>query len=105
MRKKNENPNLKVCRSVGGWTHGTGGFSAASKDEASRKTFAQNSLQFIQQHGFDGIDIDWEYPGYADHPDMKCGGKGTVTSCADDVKNYPLLLKALKEYTTPTVCL
>ena len=60
---KSKNPNLKVLLSVGGWTHGTGGFSLAAKTDASRRIFAKNTLNFIKANNFDGIDIDWEYPG------------------------------------------
>ena len=64
MAKRRENPSLKVYLSVGGWTHGTGPFKLAAASESSRATFARNSLHFIKHHDFDGIDIDWEYPGY-----------------------------------------
>lgn len=68
MALKSANPKLKVYLSVGGWTHGTWGFSIAARDDTSRRVFATNALNFIQTHKFDGIDIDWEYPGYEGHP-------------------------------------
>ena len=73
--------------SVGGWTHGTGGFSLAAKTSSSRQTFAQNALSFINTHKFDGIDIDWEYPGY----------EGTAGGSPGDVQNYLPFLKVLKQ--------
>ena len=66
---KQQNPNLTILLSVGGWSHATGGFALAAASASHRKVFAQNALAFIQQYGFDGIDLDWEYPGYTDHPD------------------------------------
>jgi len=28
----------------------------------SRAQLAENIVRFAKQHGFDGIDLDWEYP-------------------------------------------
>lgn len=71
MAKKVENPDLKVVLSIGGWTHGTGGFALASASAQSRQTFAENALKFITDNRFDGIDIDWEYPGFKGGPKQK----------------------------------
>ena len=68
MSLKNSNPSLKVYLSIGGWTHGTGAFSIAASSDYNRRLFAANSLEFIKNNKFDGIDIDWEYPGYEGHP-------------------------------------
>jgi chitinase len=58
---KQQYPNLLTLISVGGASHSKYFPSAASNDTA-RRHFAQSCVQFMKQNGFDGIDIDWEYP-------------------------------------------
>lgn len=61
---KKNNPNLKVLLSMGGWNEGSAIYSDVASDPVRRRKLAENVLQFLQQWGFDGFDIDWEYPGY-----------------------------------------
>jgi chitinase len=58
---KAEYPQLRALISVGGASHSTN-FSAVAADQGLRTTFVQSSVQFMTQNGFDGIDIDWEFP-------------------------------------------
>lgn len=35
-------------------------FPAVAGDAAKRGTFVRSAIQYAQQYGFDGIDIDWQ---------------------------------------------
>merc|ERR1719175_475804 len=61
---KQKNPDLKVLFSVGGWTAGGWIFSQMTQTAASRLEFIKSCIHFVNYFGLDGIDLDWEFPGY-----------------------------------------
>ena len=85
---KQTNPTLKTLISVGGWTW-SGKFSDVALTDASRTAFADSCVTFIKQYGFDGVDIDWEYPVN--------GGLPTNIKRPEDKHNFTLLLQKLRE--------
>lgn len=85
---KAKNPALRTLISVGGWDYSTY-FSVVAATAESRERFAQSCVGFILEHGFDGIDLDWEYP-------VSGGPAGVVNSPADK-ENFTLLLAAIRQ--------
>ena len=86
LRKKH--PHLKTLISVGGWTLSSP-FSDAALTDASRGKLARSCVAFMKKYGFDGIDIDWEYP-------VGGGEAGNKTRPADK-QNFTLLLAELRK--------
>jgi GH18 family chitinase len=48
-----------IC--VGGWDR-SDGFSAMSDDARARRRFGDEIIGFCDEHGFAGVDLDWEHP-------------------------------------------
>ncbi|MGH9599958.1 MAG: glycoside hydrolase family 18 protein [Terracidiphilus sp.] len=84
---RRQNPALAVLVSVGGWSW-SAGFSDAALTAASRASFAESAVEFIDRYDLDGLDVDWEYPGQpgAGHAYRK-----------QDKQNFTLLLEELRE--------
>ncbi|MBQ8555999.1 MAG: hypothetical protein IJ438_09035 [Clostridia bacterium] len=81
-----KHPHIDGVLSVGGW--GAEGFSDACATAEGRQLLADSILALMDEHGFVGVDIDWEYPGIS--------GTG-IKSRPEDVDNWYALLALLRE--------
>ncbi|MFE6846631.1 glycoside hydrolase family 18 protein [Streptomyces sp. NPDC057686] len=100
---KAKHPGLKVLLSLGGWSWSTH-FSDAALTPASRKALVQSCIDLyikgnLPQDGarggagaaagvFDGIDLDWEWPGSA--------GDTDTTYRPEDKQNFAALVKEFR---------
>ncbi|MFD9887530.1 chitinase C-terminal domain-containing protein [Streptomyces alboflavus] len=112
---KKKHPNVKTMVSVGGWAEtggyfgddgkrvNSGGFYSmatnadGSVNQAGIETFADSTVAFIKKYGFNGVDIDYEYP-----TTMKDAGNPLDWQLANGrraglVKGYAVLMKTLRE--------
>ncbi|GJC89959.1 killer toxin subunits alpha/beta [Colletotrichum liriopes] len=84
-------PDIKIWVALGGWAFNDPGptqttFSDIAASSAHTKTFLDSLVQMCNKYGFDGVDIDWEYPVAEDR-----NGR------PEDYKNIVTFMKALRE--------
>lgn len=87
---KSEAAGLQTWISVGGWSFTDPGeyqhaFSTMTSSQGNRAAFISGLIKFMNTYGFDGVDLDWEYPGADD--------RGGVPA---DTANYVSLVKEIK---------
>ncbi|XP_076042458.1 putative chitinase 10 isoform X2 [Oratosquilla oratoria] len=87
---KEKNPNLKVMVAIGGWNEGGRKYSHMASTPENRKAFVDSALKFMLDYNWDGLDLDWEYPGASDR-----GGKYA------DKSNFAKLCQELSEVFKP----
>ena len=91
-RLKDYQPGLQVWISIGGWsmndqdqpTHAT--FSALAASDSAQQAFFSSLLSFMETYGFDGVDVDWEYPVAQER-----------SGNPEDFKNYVTFLQNLRK--------
>src|SRR5690606_21061898 len=94
---KKKYPHLKTLLAIGGWSFndppevaGEGStawvFTTMVEKRESRKYFIVQSISYLRANGFDGLDLDWEYPG-----DESRGGR------PQDKQNFTLLCQEFIE--------
>ncbi|KAL2812544.1 glycoside hydrolase superfamily [Aspergillus cavernicola] len=91
---KSKKPSLKTWIAVGGWSFNDAtnspntqtAFSDMAGSAANRQMFIASLRHFMQTWGFDGVDIDWEYPGADD--------RGGIDA---DTANFVKLVRDMKD--------
>ncbi|XP_076241035.1 putative chitinase 2, partial [Calliopsis andreniformis] len=81
---RKEYPHLRVSLAIGGWNEGSKNYSELALSPERRQKFIGSVVEYLGQYGFNGFDLDWEFPGDR-------GGSPI------DKQNFVLLVKELKE--------
>jgi chitinase len=67
-RLRDAHPHLRLLLSIGGWAQAPQ-YSDAALTAGSRAAFARSCIeQYVIRSGFDGIDVDWEFPVHGGIP-------------------------------------
>jgi chitinase len=91
MRLKAAQPEIKILPSIGGWTLSDPLFDL--DNTANRKVFINSVIAFLKKYEFfDGVDIDWEFPGG--------GGANANLGSAKDSGTYEALMFELRTALT-----
>ncbi|KAL4795046.1 glycoside hydrolase superfamily [Aspergillus venezuelensis] len=83
--------DVKIMIALGGWTFNDPGptatvFSDLAASEEKQKKFFKSLISFMSTHGFDGVNLDWEYPRSDDR-----------SGRPEDFKNFPKFMRNLKD--------
>ncbi|XP_068209059.1 uncharacterized protein [Palaemon carinicauda] len=85
---RHRNPSAKMLLALGGWTDSrTDKYSRLVASPKLRADFVAHAVQFLKGYGFDGLDLDWEYPAYQ--------------SSASDKQGFSLWVKELRAAFNP----
>ena len=60
---KVDTPSLTTLLAVGGWNFGTAKMSAMLATQTNREEFIFSAIELLREYNFDGLDLDFEYPG------------------------------------------
>ncbi|PKG38147.1 glycoside hydrolase family 18 protein [Psychromonas sp. Urea-02u-13] len=96
---KAANPHLVVLPSFGGWTMSQP-FHEMIKTDAGRQQFVTSALKLVDDAEiFDGIDLDWEYPGGGGLTTASWDPKTklSVDAMKHETEMFTVMLKELRE--------
>ncbi|XP_061712227.1 probable chitinase 10 isoform X1 [Cydia pomonella] len=80
---------VRVVIGLGGWNDSAGDkYSRLVNNPSARKKFVVHAIDFIEQFGFDGLDLDWEYP--------KCWQVECEKGPYSDKQGFASLIKELR---------
>ncbi|EJT79718.1 hypothetical protein GGTG_04802 [Gaeumannomyces tritici R3-111a-1] len=91
MLIKKQDPDLRIFIAIGGWTFNDPGptattFSDIAASVPRQTVFIESLISFMSTYGFDGVDLDWEYPAADDRSGREV-----------DFDNFPKFMARLRD--------
>lgn len=81
---------IRVVLCIGGYGNGAIPWSKAAKTKEGREKLAASIVENVVKLNYDGVDVDWEYPGFYTDPSWN------ITQ-AEDTKNYTLMMQEIRK--------
>jgi chitinase len=103
-----KNPPVKTLLSTGGGGNDPTVFSKMVSSRATRQTFIDSTIEVARKYGFDGVDLDWEFPANAeDMSNLALLYKQWRAALLDEARTFrkPLLLLTSAVYYASKITL
>ena len=84
---------IRVLLCIGGYGDAAIPWSMAAYTEEGRVKLAKSIVDNVVKYNYDGVDVDWEYPGFYNPGNVY---DWSITT-AEDSANYTLLMKEIKK--------
>ncbi|KAM7354055.1 chitinase 10 [Cochliomyia hominivorax] len=85
---------VKVSLALGGWNDSLGDkYSRLVRSPQARARFIKHALEFLEKYGFEGLDLDWEYP--------VCWQTDCNKGMPDEKEGFTALVRELSEAFKP----
>ncbi|KAG5306552.1 CHIT2 chitinase, partial [Acromyrmex insinuator] len=98
------NQGLKVSLGIGGWNEGSTNYSLMASSPDRRRIFIASTVEFLKMYGFDGLDLDWEFPGSrGGAPHDKQNFVSLVQELKDAFREHRFLLTAAISAISSTI--
>lgn len=88
------NGGKKVLIALGGWGH-EAGFIPVATNPVIRSTFIESLMNFVIQNGYDGVDLDWEFPTNTAQRDSLTSLVREIRAALDEVDSSYLVTMAV----------
>lgn len=101
---KHVNSRLKTLLAVGGWNEDSSKYSRVAANSSFRRNMITSTIDLLLKYGFDGFDLDWEYPAQrGGSPNDKTNFATLIKEFRKEFDKHGLLLTAAVGASATTI--